>query len=681
MATAAKSISPGPVGVEPGQIPLPGAAEMFAAMVSSAGSESGGGDRAENPSAEVKPEDSADPAVTIIDAAALLPMLDQQRAAAPAATLVAEPAVVSVKAQALASAQAQVVAKAGGAPVTTPTKDIPVAQETATGVTAVSISADAKPVQAAGIGNVPVAETSVDPKQPAVRTLKMHSVERAKLSIPDRGSALAKGVQEGAEVPAETINKASRVASAPRNAAPVAVATGQLPLAPVLQGDAPAPATPTEMPVARTVEVGQPTALPIPGRAPAITTRAFDGGKPAAPVAAGTAHATPSTEAEPAPVAWQTPVTPSTDNIQPIGVTAAKSVSAATQQPVAIASQVTPFEPQTPTATATVSGAGTGPSAAAPISKAESLQPPTAKADGSEVHGKAANPQPVPVVARTTQEIAAAQPMAAKAVVPEVQVNAAAQAAPVAAKSKSNSAAPQVAAANAAALEAQAVVVEAQAAPIAARTRASRIAVAPAEIRIEPGAVADAATAPIADTRAAAQPLHAAPAPVQPLAAPTGAPLPNVAAALSQQVLDMSGGDAWIDQIARDISQTAGKDGAMRFRLAPETLGELKVEITHSERGAHVRLNVSSEGAQQALAAAEHKLTAEARAQGVRIAETEINFTGGQSRDASSFAREQGQQAQQQSNQQPRMSRGTSANSFTSSAAAPEGRGRTDRYA
>ena len=244
---------------------------------------------------------------------------------------------------------------------------------------------------------------------------------------------------------------------------------------------------------------------------------------------------------------------------------------------------------------------------------------------------------------------------------------------------------PKAADPKAAAPEVQAAAAEARAAPVAAQARQTRTATpATIEIRTETAGTSPAAAATATETRAAVQPVHAAPSLVQPLAAPVGAPVQNVAAALSQQVLDMSGGDAWIDQIARDISQTAGKDGTMRFRLAPETLGELKVEITHSERGAHVRLNVSSETAQQALVAAEHKLTAEARAQGVRIAETEIAFTGGQSRDASAQAhanaREQGQQ-QAQANNQPRTPRGTSTHSFTSSAAAPEGRGRTDRYA
>jgi flagellar hook-length control protein FliK len=101
-------------------------------------------------------------------------------------------------------------------------------------------------------------------------------------------------------------------------------------------------------------------------------------------------------------------------------------------------------------------------------------------------------------------------------------------------------------------------------------------------------------------------------------------------AAIAAQVLDLAKGGEWINEIARDIAKSASADGAMRFRLAPETLGELRVEITHSERGAHVRLQVTSEAAQQALAEASSKLVQEARAQGVRIAEAEVSLAGGQ---------------------------------------------------
>lgn len=141
----------------------------------------------------------------------------------------------------------------------------------------------------------------------------------------------------------------------------------------------------------------------------------------------------------------------------------------------------------------------------------------------------------------------------------------------------------------------------------------------------------------------AAQPLRegAATAPLAPT--PTAGPLPgtpaapvqNLGAAIAAQVLDLAKDGEWINEVARDIARSASSEGAMRFRLTPETLGELRVEITQTDRGAHVRLHVTSEAAQQALAEAQPKLVQEARAQGVRIAEAEISFTGGQSQSQS----------------------------------------------
>ncbi len=528
MASAAKSINLAPVGVEPGQAPVPGAAEKFAAMIAGAGGDETSGEGA---MPEAAPEEGAEAPETQIDASVLLPMLDQQRAAAPAAKLVAPPVDTATPEKVKVTA-----AKAGGenpVPITPAPKHVNVAPVDASDPASAKLTDPVPVIQAIAFGEAGADETA-DPT-PVMRPL----------------------------------------ADGKTNPPPIA----------------------DKVPVMRTIDGNK----PVPGKPadPAPVMRVIDGGKSAS---AATADKAPVMR----PIEGGKPATAKTGDPTPV---------------------MRPIDASTPAA----------------------KTPPPASPAALEA------PQPdVPQVATTPPAPAQAKTAETKVATPEMQIAAA----------------------------------EAQAAPVAAKARQERAA-APAatEIRTEtatttPGTTPVAATA--AETRAAVQPLHASPSLVQPLAAPAGAPVQNVAAALSQQVLDMSGGDAWIDQIARDISQTAGKDGTMRFRLAPETLGDLKVEITHSERGAHVRLNVSSEAAQQALAAAEHKLTAEARAQGVRIAETEISFTGGQSRDASAQAhanaREQGQQ-QAQANQQSRTTRGTSANSFTSSAAAPEGRGRTDRYA
>ena len=157
---------------------------------------------------------------------------------------------------------------------------------------------------------------------------------------------------------------------------------------------------------------------------------------------------------------------------------------------------------------------------------------------------------------------------------------------------------------------------------------------------------------------------------------PVGQPQANIAAALTQQVLDLAKGGEWIDELARDISKAASSDGSMRFRLSPETLGELRVEISRGEQGAHVRMHVSSEAAQQALTEAQPKLVAEARSQGVRIAETEISFTGGQNQ---SQGRDADRRQQAQTETPFRTARGrTGAAESTSAAAASRP---SDRFA
>lgn len=202
------------------------------------------------------------------------------------------------------------------------------------------------------------------------------------------------------------------------------------------------------------------------------------------------------------------------------------------------------------------------------------------------------------------------------------------------------------------------------------------------DIKVPVEAAGGDKAASVADRTAAAALSMAGPAPV--LSAPSAAAAPPPAApgaALAQQMLDMTGDSAWIDTLARDISKVTSADGTMRFRLAPETLGELRVEITQSERGALIRMQVTSEAAQQALADAQPRLAAEARAQGARIAETEISFTGGQAEQ-----REAGRQAQSQPQTQAEQAQrafrggGSAARSSMSDQAAPEGR-RQDRYA
>ncbi|WP_106639012.1 flagellar hook-length control protein FliK [Allosphingosinicella vermicomposti] len=97
-----------------------------------------------------------------------------------------------------------------------------------------------------------------------------------------------------------------------------------------------------------------------------------------------------------------------------------------------------------------------------------------------------------------------------------------------------------------------------------------------------------------------------------------------------EQQLNLSRDEQWLDQLAKDIAQTGGKDGQLRFRLNPETLGTLRVEVSQGQAGASIRLSADTEAARTIVADAQPRLVAEAKAQGVRIAETHVDLGTGQ---------------------------------------------------
>ena len=141
---------------------------------------------------------------------------------------------------------------------------------------------------------------------------------------------------------------------------------------------------------------------------------------------------------------------------------------------------------------------------------------------------------------------------------------------------------------------------------------------------------------------------------------------------------------AWLDRLARDIAASADKDARMRFQLNPERLGSLHVEIAHTAGGASVRFSADSEAARALIADAQPRLVAEARAQGMKIADTQVDLSGqnsggpSQGGAANPFAQQQRQQAGQQRApvfNQPATTRSRPAAPVASAAA------RAERYA
>ena len=107
------------------------------------------------------------------------------------------------------------------------------------------------------------------------------------------------------------------------------------------------------------------------------------------------------------------------------------------------------------------------------------------------------------------------------------------------------------------------------------------------------------------------------------------APQPqDVAQQLIEHELDLAQDGEWLDQLARDIARSGSSEAPMRFRLHPQTLGHLQVEVSQGDRGAAIRLTVETEAARTIIADAQPRLVAEARAQGVRVAETHVDLAG-----------------------------------------------------
>lgn len=90
--------------------------------------------------------------------------------------------------------------------------------------------------------------------------------------------------------------------------------------------------------------------------------------------------------------------------------------------------------------------------------------------------------------------------------------------------------------------------------------------------------------------------------------------------------LDIANEAEMIDRLARDIAQLSGAEGRLKFQLNPEHLGALHVEVEQRAEGVSLRFGTESEGARQVIVDAQQRLVTEARAQGVRVAETHVDL-------------------------------------------------------
>jgi flagellar hook-length control protein FliK len=105
-----------------------------------------------------------------------------------------------------------------------------------------------------------------------------------------------------------------------------------------------------------------------------------------------------------------------------------------------------------------------------------------------------------------------------------------------------------------------------------------------------------------------------------------GIALPSQAEQSVTRHLDMLRDTQWLDNLAQDISQAAGRNGHLKFQINPEHLGSLAVEITQTAAGASIRMTTDNDNARAIIADAQPRLLAEVRAQGLRVAESHVDL-------------------------------------------------------
>lgn len=149
--------------------------------------------------------------------------------------------------------------------------------------------------------------------------------------------------------------------------------------------------------------------------------------------------------------------------------------------------------------------------------------------------------------------------------------------------------------------------------------RAKGEAPAPAPISPPPAPVTLAAPSPAAALVPPTIAMDAAPVPQATV------PAADVAADLARQAVDMASGDQHIDSIARDIASIRGGEGQGSFRLSPEHLGAMKVDIRNGAQGTEIRFQVETAQAEAALVQDRGRLQADAQRNALSITDVAVD--------------------------------------------------------
>lgn len=131
--------------------------------------------------------------------------------------------------------------------------------------------------------------------------------------------------------------------------------------------------------------------------------------------------------------------------------------------------------------------------------------------------------------------------------------------------------------------------------------------------------------------------------PSQPKVELATAPQAPVQPSGAERHLDLARQELWLDELARDIVAARQDANSLSFRLSPERLGRLDVEVLRSDAGMSVNMTASSAEASAAIAAAQPKLVEELKSQGARVVETQVRTSDGASTGGNPQSQRQGQ--------------------------------------
>lgn len=105
---------------------------------------------------------------------------------------------------------------------------------------------------------------------------------------------------------------------------------------------------------------------------------------------------------------------------------------------------------------------------------------------------------------------------------------------------------------------------------------------------------------------------------------PVAAAQASSADSVVDRQLDVVRNERWLGELAQDIASASKENDRLSFRLLPRQLGQLDIDLSRSHNGLSLTIRTETDSAQSILTAAQPRLADELRAQGVKLADTQM---------------------------------------------------------